>query len=465
MPKPLLDLTADQSEMDGPSSSATAARLRSLKVLQVGKFYPPHMGGIETHLQALCGELQRRVDLRVIVASDSDHPVEESIDGVRISRVPTRLTFASTPLCPGMVQAIGRSDADIVHLHLPNPTAVLAYLSSGHRGCLVVTYHGDTVRQKVLATLFAPFLHTVLRKASAIIATTHDYLRTSTVLARHLDRCHVIPLGIALEPFERCDPAAVAEVRQRYGDRLILSVGRMVYYKGFEYLIRAMQQVRGKLIIIGNGPLRPKLQKLTASLGLSGKVVLVGNIQKVPPYYHAAEVFALPSIARSEAFGIVQIEAMAAGLPVVNTALDTGVPFVSLHEQTGLTVPPEDPDALAAALNRLLDDQNLRQTLGRAATLRARQKFSLDTMTARVLALYDSLAPCPGYVSSDKRVIKSPGRLRKEPAAQAALVQNLGCEPAAALALETIAGLPPERVVRGIPNVGDAVERASSSND
>lgn len=429
MPKPLLDLTSDQSEIDGPSGSApAAARSRALKVLQVGKFYPPHMGGIETHLQALCGELQRTVDLRVIVASDNDYAVEESIDGVRVFRVPTRLILASTPLCPGMVQAIRRSGADIVHLHLPNPTAVLAYLASGHRGHLVVTYHGDTVRQKVLAALFAPFLHRALGKASAIIATSSDYRRTSPVLARHLDRCHVIPHGIALEQFERCDPSAIAEVRQRYGDRLILSVGRLVYYKGFEYLIRAMQQVNGKLIVIGDGPLRPKLQELTADLGLSDRVVLAGEIQTVPPYYHAAEVFVLPSIARSEAFGIVQIEAMAAGLPVVNTALDTGVPFVSLHEQTGLTVPPENPEALAAAINRLLDDQNLRQTLGRAAMLRARQKFSLDTMTARVLALYESLAPL-GYVSSDESVVRGPGRPRKDRAALMAGAQRSGVKP------------------------------------
>ncbi len=289
---------------------------------------------------------------------------------------------------------IRRSDADIVHIHLPNPTAVLAYLASGHRGRLVVTYHSDTVRQKVLGPLFAPFLHTALRRASAIIATSPDYRRTSPVLARYLDRCHVIPYGIAVEQFERSDPAEVSKVRERYGERLILSVGRLVYYKGFEYLIRAMQQVRGRLIIIGDGPLRQPLQQLVADLGLGDKVVLAGEIQNadVTPYYHAADLFALASIARSEAFGIVQIEAMAAGIPVVNTSLDSGVPFVSLHNQTGLTVPPENPDALAAAINRLLDDRNLRQSLGDAARLRARQEFSLATMTSRTLALYETVA-------------------------------------------------------------------------
>jgi rhamnosyl/mannosyltransferase len=374
-----------------PSSSA--GRLRGVKVLHLGKFYPPHMGGIETHLQALCGQLRDAVDLRVVVANEDNRRLEDTVEGVRVLRVPTPLTLASSPLCPAMVGAINESDARIVHIHLPNPTAVLAYLASRHRGRLVVTYHSDTVKQKVLGPMFAPFLHRALRRSSAIIATSPDYRRTSPVLARYLDRCEVIPYGIDVQQFEQADPAEVAQIRARYGDRLILSVGRLVYYKGFEYLIRAMREVRGKLIIIGNGPLGPKLQQLINELGLGEKVVLAGEIQNtdVIPYYHASDVFALASIARSEAFGIVQIEAMAAGIPVVNTSLDSGVPFVSLHGQTGLTVPPQDPEALAAAINRLMDDAKLRARYGEAARLRARQEFSLQTMTDRVAGLYSAL--------------------------------------------------------------------------
>jgi rhamnosyl/mannosyltransferase len=381
----------EQIEMDTSVLSPAKPRLR---VLHVGKFYPPHMGGIETHLQALCGELRKPLDLRVIVASEDRQPVEETLDGVRVSRVPTRLTLASTPLCPGMVRQIGAASIDLIHIHLPNPTAVLAYLASGQIAPLIVTYHSDTVRQKVLGPLFAPFLHRALSRASAIIATSPDYLRTSAVLRRHRDRCHVIPYGIAVDQFARADSNAIAEIRQRYGDRLVLSVGRLVYYKGFEYLISAMQQVRGKLLIIGDGPLLEKLRSLARELDVADKVVLAGEIQneQVVPYYHAAKVFALASIARSEAFGIVQIEAMAAGLPVVNTRLDSGVPFVSLDQQTGLTVPPADPDSLAAAINRLLDDEALRRSFGRAAALRAQQEFSLESMTSRTLALYDRVA-------------------------------------------------------------------------
>jgi glycosyltransferase involved in cell wall biosynthesis len=375
------------------ATTADRNQLRRLKVLHVGKFYPPHMGGIETHLQALCAELTKCHDLRVVVANDGPVQTDEVLDNVAVFRVPTRLTLASTPLCPGMVAQIRNSDADIVHIHLPNPMAVLAYLASGHRGRLIVTYHSDTVRQKVLGTMFEPFLHQALRRCSAIIATSPNYLRTSPVLARHAGRCHVIPYGIALDQFERCEPAAISPLRKQFGDRLVISVGRLVYYKGFEFLIQAMSKVNGRLLIVGDGPLREKLQQLVHRLGLGDRVTFAGEIQneQVVPFYHAANVFALASVARSEAFGIVQIEAMAAGLPVVNTQLDSGVPFVSLHDQTGLTVPPEDPEALAAALNRILDDPALRQSFGNAARLRARKEFSLAAMTSKTLGLYDAV--------------------------------------------------------------------------
>lgn len=367
---------------------------RKLSILHVGKFYPPHMGGIETHLQALCGALRGHADVRVVVSSENRATTEETVDAVPVARVGTLLTAFSTSISPGMVARIRRSPADLVHIHLPNPTAVLAYLASGHRGRLVVTYHSDTVKQRVLGRMFEPLLNAALSKSAAIIATSPNYLATSRVLDAFRDRCHVIPYGIDATQFERADPAAVGSVRERYGERLIISVGRLVYYKGFDVLIRAMAEVRGKLLIVGDGPLRGDLERLASQLGIADKVVFAGEIDNnaIPPYYHAADLFALASVARSEAFGIVQIEAMAAGLPVVNTNLDSGVPFVSLDGVTGLTVPFGNPQALAAALNRLLDDSGLRKSLGAAGVNRAKQEFGLDTMLRRTLALYERVA-------------------------------------------------------------------------
>ncbi len=376
-----------------------------LKVLHVGKFYPPHMGGIETHLQALCGELRHFVDLEVVVANDGNRSEEGTMHGVPLCRVATRRVLASTPICPDMAAKIRQSNSDIIHLHLPNPMAVLAYLLSGHKGKLVVTYHSDTVRQKVLSAMFAPFLHWVLRRSSAIIATSSEYLRTSPILTRYADRCKIIPYGIALESFEQPDPNQVLAIRRKLGDRLIVSVGRLIYYKGFEVLIRAMNDIRGKLLVVGDGPLRSSLQQQVAAQGIGDRVFFLGNIpnEAVVPYYHAGDVFALASVARSEAFGIVQIEAMAAGIPVVNTRLDSGVPFVSLDGKTGLTVTPGDSVALAAAVNRLLDDDSLRRSYGTAGRLRARQEFSLETMTRRTIDLYREVTMSGGSPTKPPR--------------------------------------------------------------
>ncbi len=375
---------------------------QKLRVLHIGKFYPPHMGGIETHLQALCGALRHHADVRAIVSSDDRKTIEEIVDSVPVERLATLLRAFSTSISPGMVSRIRRSGAELVHIHLPNPNAVLAYLASGHQGRLVVTYHSDTVKQKVLGRIFEPFLHAALRKCDAIIATSPNYLATSPVLQAFRERCQVIPYGIDTSQFEQCPPDAVRKVRERFGDRIVVSVGRLVYYKGFEVLIKAMASVRGKLVIVGEGPLRGELQSLAARLGVSDRVIFVGEIDNasVTAYYHAADLFALASVARSEAFGIVQIEAMAAGLPVVNTGLDSGVPFVSLHGETGLTVPPGNPQALAEAINRLLDDEQLRKSFGQAGIRRAKQEFGLQTMLRRTLELYENVTGRNGTIAS-----------------------------------------------------------------
>jgi rhamnosyl/mannosyltransferase len=360
---------------------------RRPRVLQVGKFYPPHYGGIETHLQVLSDGLRDHADVRVLVSSDDRSHSLEVVDGIPVERLGTRFTLAGAPICPGMSRRIRESQADVVHMHLPNPAAVMAYLASGHRGRLVVSWHSDVVRQKVLNAAFQPILRRLLDRADAIVAATPNYVASSPTLARYRDRTHVIPYGIPVGGFERPGDA-VAALRERFGERMVLGVGRLVYYKGFEHLVEAMRAVDGHLVIVGTGPLRRPLEERVRALGLEGRVTLVGGVDDAVPFYHAARVFVLASIARSEAFGIVQIEAMACGRPVVNTQLDSGVPFVSRDGESGLTVPPADPAALAAAVNRLLDDAALRETLGRAARARVEREFSQEAMVRRFLALY-----------------------------------------------------------------------------
>ena len=202
--------------------------------------------------------------------------------------------------------------------------------------------------------------------------------------------CRVIPFGIRADAFEHPDAARVAELRRRYGERIVLAVGRLIYYKGFEHLVRAMADVRATALIAGDGPLGGALAAEAARLGVADRVVLLGRVNDadLKACYHACDVFALPSVERSEAFGIVQLEAMACGRPVVNTRLDSAVPHVSLDGLTGLTVPPGDPAALAAALSALLDDPARRAAMGVAARRRVHEEFSAELMARRTLEVY-----------------------------------------------------------------------------
>jgi len=296
--------------------------------------------------------------------------------------------IASAPFCPGMVTKIRQSNADIVHIHLPNPTAVLAFMASGHQGRLVFTYHSDIVKQRYLSYVFDPVLRASLNKAHAIIASTENYMMTSETLSRVLNRCHVIPFGIRVEDFHEPNHAEVARLRARYGERMVLGVGRLVYYKGFEYLVRAMAKIDAHLVIVGKGPLHAHLLQIAGELGIGDRVSILDEVKDVSAYYHAASVFALPSIARSEAFGLVQLEAMACGKPVVNTDLDSGVKYVSLDKVTGLTVPPADATAMADAINLLLDNPQQAALYGQVGKQRVAEHFSLEVMTQRTIELY-----------------------------------------------------------------------------
>ena len=360
-----------------------------LKVLHIGKFYPPHRGGMETHLESLCQAMKHQVQLEVLVANGNRSECSEVIDGIPVTRLGTWAQIARTSICPKLVKAIRSREADVVHIHWPNPLAVIAWLASGHPGKLVFTYHSDVIKQKFLGQLFDPFLNRALRQAAAIISAAPQNVEASSVLSRFREKCTLVPFGIPLEPWLSRPSEKVAEIKRLYPGQLLFAVGRLVYYKGFQYLIEAMKNVNATLLIAGTGPLREKLLQTAADCGVAARVHLLGEVEDIAPYYHACDVFVLPSVARSEAFGLVQLEAMATGKPVVNTWLPSGVPYVSLDKVTGFTVPPADPASLSASLSRLLSDDELRERYGAAALHRVQSEFSLQRMADRTLAVYE----------------------------------------------------------------------------
>jgi rhamnosyl/mannosyltransferase len=364
--------------------------VKKISILHIGKFYPPHNGGMETHLRDLASRQTGAAEVNVIVANMARRHESCVMEGVRVTRVARIATIASMPVCPGLSAAIRRCPADLVHIHMPNPGAALAFLKSGHTGKLVITHHADTLGREFLRRFSDPFVNRVMQRASRLIVTSARYLDSSSELSPFRDKCRVVPLGIDVR--NACtDKIAIELLHQRFGNQLILAVGRLVSYKGFDILIRAMKDVDAKLLLIGAGPEHNALARLAVSEGVEKKVALLGRVENIAPYFAAASMFILPSVTRAEAFGMVQLEAMAAGLPVINTDIASGVPEVCINGKTGITVPPGDISALSEAMRLLMDRKDLRNQFGEAAQARIKAEYTADLMVARTSSVYSEV--------------------------------------------------------------------------
>ncbi len=364
------------------------------RILHIYKDYYPVLGGIENHLRTLAeAQAARGHSVAVLVTSRHRQTYQIEMNGVRIIFAGRLATAASTPLSLALPFCLRREQADLIHLHFPYPMGDLAHWLAGRSRPTIITYHSDIVRQKNLLRFYAPLLRRTLERADRIVATSPRYIETSPYLAPRAAKCVVVPYGIHPERFERVDPAQVAALREPYHEPLLLFVGQLRYYKGVEFLIRALPQVRAHAWLIGSDTTtrRAELEALAQTLGVAERVTFLGEQDaKLPAYFRACDVFVLPSIERSEAFGIVQLEAMAAGKPLVSCDVGTGVAWVNQHEITGLVVPPRDPAALAAALNRLIADAALRARLGAAGQQRVHSEFTVGKMVDRIEAVYQT---------------------------------------------------------------------------
>jgi len=370
-----------------------------VKVLHIYKDYDPVLGGIENHIKLLAeGQRARGLDVTVLVTNPPQagpnyrRTGRVEINGVPVIRAGRLATVASTPISLDLFRWARRLPADVVHLHFPYPLGEVANLLAGPRPT-VITYHSDVVRQQGLLRLYRPLLRRVLQRADRIIATSPVYIETSPYLRPLAYKCQVIPLGLDVNRFAQADPEKVAAIRARSGTPLLLFVGRLRYYKGLQYLIQAMTQIEARLLVVGSGPMEAEWQQLTGRLGLQDKVIFVGEVPDadLPAYYHAADLFVLPACQRSEAFGGVLLEAMAAGRPVISTELGTGTSYVNTQGETGLVVPPADPQELVLAILQLLGDPEMRHCMGQAGQARVRATYDHNQVIDQVIAVYQAV--------------------------------------------------------------------------
>ncbi len=373
-----------------------------MRILHIYKDYYPVLGGIENHLRWLArAQAGRGHDVTVLVTNPAglETTVTEE-EGVRVIRAGRLATVASTPLSVSLPWQVGRQRPDIVHLQFPYPVGEVSNLLFGRGRGTVISYQSDVVRQAGILRLYDPLLRVVLRRADRILASSPPYIQSSSYLRPLAGHCTVVPLGVDVARFSQPRPEEVARLRARYLSArylsglypgpLILFVGRLRYYKGLTYLIDAMRQVDATLLIAGTGPEAAALAAQTGQTGVAGRVHFLGDIgdPDLPAYYQAADLFVLPSSHRSEAYGIVLLEAMAAGAPLITTELGTGTSWINQHGQTGLVVPPRDAGALAQAINQVLADPVQRRNMAAAAQARAQAEFDLPLLVDRVFAVY-----------------------------------------------------------------------------
>lgn len=364
-----------------------------MRVVHVGKYYPPYRGGIETVVEQLCrGLVSHGVEVTAVVSNDGPSTVDEQVDGVRVLRLGRNALINSQPLNLRLIPTLRSLRFDLLHFHTPNPVGALALLAARRAEPLVVTHHSDIVRQRILGAPATAAQSLLYRRAAALIAATPKHIEHSTVLRRFESICRVIHFPIDALPYANAELLWDEELPAGWqADPLILFVGRLVYYKGVDVLLEALSSTsRARLAIVGVGPLEGQLLGQARALGIAERVKFLGAVPdaRLRSLYKCARFLVLPSVAPSEAFGMVQLEAMAASRPVISTDLKSGVPYVNQHGITGLIVPPGEARALASAMNRLLDDPEYAQRLGEGAERRVLAEFHVDRVIDAHLQLY-----------------------------------------------------------------------------
>lgn len=370
-----------------------------MKILHIGKYYPPFFGGIENVNYDLVEGMHDKgckVDVLVI---NHDNKLHQEKKGYSVMRKKMQWNIASQPISFAYLHEILAQSKmyDIVHVHLPNPLATLPLLFLKLKKTkIVLHWHCDIVEQKLMYFFYAPFEYFILKKADRVITTSENYARNSPSLKKFASKTKVVPIGIdslkVLQKSQQLDNI----IRNNHGKKIIFSLGRLVRYKGFRYLIEAARDISDDAIIVigGVGPLEKALKDSIVQYKLEKKVFLVGRIsnEELGYYFQKCSIYCFPSITRNEAFGVSQLEAMSFGKPIISTnILGSGVSWVNMHMESGIVVPPKDSSALSKSINELMCNEVLFEKLSKGSRERYDAKFTKNNMVESFLKIYQEL--------------------------------------------------------------------------
>ncbi|MBS3052175.1 MAG: glycosyltransferase [Candidatus Aenigmarchaeota archaeon] len=371
-----------------------------MKILHLGKYFPPDIGGVERFTYVVAKEIVKlKNEVIVVVFNNSNKFKRERIDNIDVIRLPRIYNIFRTPLTLPIIKLIEDANPDLIHLHIPNPwfeLNLLFYFLKYPNSKIVVTYHSDVVNYTIVHfvgnIIRYMYLLPLLFFSKKIMATSENYIHGSFALYLFRNKTSVVPLSIDYTKFKTND-------KIKTDKHVLLYVGRLFRYKGLYYLINAIKMLSVKrkdfiLYIVGDGELKNNLIDLTRKLKLNKYIKFLGKIpdKDILKYYNSCEIFILPSVFKSEAFGIVQLEAMCFKKPVISTNIKgSGITYVNINNTTGIVVKPKDIESLSDAIGKLLNDKGLRLKMGYNAYKRVKMYFTKEKMIKNILNVYKNV--------------------------------------------------------------------------
>lgn len=377
-----------------------------MKITQLFKIYwPDNGGGIAKAMENIAQSFPD-CEQEIIVCQDSrkKKTTDDMYKGIAVHRCRTLWAPVSTPVSIHFLCDVKKrtKNSDIVIYHFPYPMVDLAILFGLYSGKLIVWWHCGFEKYQKLALLYRPLVRHTLKKADQILVSSKGNVSNS-MLKPYWKKCRVIPYCVSNEYIKKGQEYVAKEKKAKDGVQ-ILFIGRLVWYKGCDILLKAFAKIQGmgcRLVIVGSGPLEKELKKLAESLELTD-VLFTGMLSEDEKMRRIAECdfLVLPSVSRAEAFAIVQLEAMAFGKPVINTALKSGVPYVSIDKVTGRTVRPGNVHELAAAMKELALNETLRWEYGANAIRIVHEIYTQEQMDKKYYKLFRQLVGVKNYENS-----------------------------------------------------------------
>ncbi len=376
-----------------------------MRVLHFYKTYQSESyGGIEQTIYQLCKcSSASGIESEVLTLSDNPDPAELMYEGHKVHRVKLDLQIASTGFSFAALKRFAQlaAEVDVVHYHFPWPFMDLAHFVTRMNKPCVVTYHSDIVRYKTLLQLYRPLMHRFLDSVDAVVATSPNYLQTSSVLAEYRDKTQVIPIGLDKDNYPPPSAARMGEWRKRIGPRFFLFVGVIRYYKGLHILLDAARGTDYPVVIVGAGPIEQELKRRADEQELRNVIFLgtVSDEDKVA-LLQLSYAIVFPSHLRSEAFGISLLEGAMYGKPMISSEIGTGTSYINNHGETGLVVPPSDPEAFRQAMQQLWDNPGQAQAMGARAQARYQKLFTARLMGESYATLYRDVLAMHGQTET-----------------------------------------------------------------